>query len=82
MAAYNYLCEKCKEAVRTLSAQSDTHKDCGGKLRRTPGGASSQQIETIDNGIMARRVEQFDDMQELAHERVLNDPRITRYGNN
>ena len=79
MPVFNYRCESCGIGVRTMSRSSSTHKECGGKLVREPQGASSQKMDTIDNGLMAKKVERLTDVEELAHERAVNDPRITRY---
>lgn len=50
---------------------------CGGDMVRTPAGFSSQTIESLDNGIMARRVERYKDIEQLAYERSHTDYKKT-----
>jgi hypothetical protein len=64
--------EKVMVEVPCKSAQ------CRGLAKRTPTGASAQIVETLDNGLMARRLERPADAERLYKERSLNDPTKNR----
>ena len=51
------------------------HPECGASLVRTPKAPSTQTIETLDNGIMTKRVEQLKDIEQLMEERSHYNPR-------
>lgn len=77
MPIFDFVCDKCNSPIRTMNRTLKEHKDCGGKLVRKAEGASSQQYDTIDNGLMSRKLERLTNVEELAYERTKDDPRNT-----
>jgi hypothetical protein len=47
---------------------------CGADMKRAPRGATSRIIETRDNGVMSRRVEQLADVERIMNERAHKGP--------
>lgn len=78
MAIFDFHCQGCDKSVRTMSGTLKIHKGCGGTLVRTPTGALPQQTEVVDNGLMPRRVERLVGVEEMVHERAVEDPRFRR----
>ena len=78
MPIFDYRCELCGERVRTMKSSSKEHANCGGVLVRKPTGATSQQVEVVDNGLMPRRVERLAGVEEMVHERAVEDPRFRK----
>ena len=66
MPLYRWRCEKCGEATRKLLASRPKLGTCccGGKLIFVTN-AQAMVMESLDNGIMPRRVEQLKDVEEL-----------------
>lgn len=81
MALYYFHCPKCDKSEgrflkdRTRVLQQDC-LTCGERLTRTPQAPSSQVRESLDNGVMPRRVERLKDAEILHKERSRNDPRL------
>lgn len=50
---------------------------CSKPLKRTPKPASTSIMETLDNGLMPRKVERLANAEEIFHDRsqIENDPR-------
>jgi DNA-directed RNA polymerase subunit RPC12/RpoP len=83
MALYYYFCEKCNKEVKRLLTPAKAKmeqicKDCSTVLLRTPKDSSFAIKEVIDNGLQARRAEQFSGSAELLKEREHN-ARIKKY---
>lgn len=53
-----------------------TCKVCAFPLGRTPSAPSTQVMETLDNGVMAKKVVRFKDADALARQRAASDPRL------
>ena len=73
----NLKCEKCgaeqKRMVATIQ-QRPACQDCGGPTIRVPLAPSIKVEETIDNGIMARRVTRLSRAEELVKNRQPKTP--------
>lgn len=79
MPAFNLKCAECgastRRLARTFLLVNLTCDTCGGKLQRDPHGPSAQVMESLDNGLMPRRVERLRDAERLMKERSQNaDP--------
>lgn len=76
MPLYHFKCSRCGPVQRLLDVEvvesGPIHcKKCGEILIRTPKGASTNAMEYIDSGIMARAVERPADAQRLFKEREI-----------
>ena len=76
MPMYYYACE-CGAKVRLLRTVAQQHDvvvckgvTCGKFMKRNPQGASSKIVETRDNGLMSKRIEQPADVERLNWERA------------
>ena len=76
MPAVTYRCPKCGwELKRVTSGRPDPSvpcrgkMDCGGTANRVIGSPTVKVVETMDNGLMARPVEQIKDIGEIMKER-------------
>jgi hypothetical protein len=69
--AYHLMCEKCLKRVRKLLPKFEGSTcECGGPYKRLEANKMSAQIkETLDNGIMVRKVERLHNVEELVKER-------------
>ena len=87
MPLYHFRCPKCGPVQRILDVASVESgpiscKKCGETLVRTPRGASTNVMETIDSGLQYKAVERPADAQrifkerELEHDREYGDGRI------
>lgn len=79
MPTFNLKCCQCGASVRKLARSfllvNLTCDACGGKLERNPDGPSASVMETLDNGLMPRRLERLRDSEQLHKERAMNaDP--------
>lgn len=74
MPLYYFLCSDCGDQTRKLLEPSEAKVSppckCGGDLKRDPHPPSNQVKETLDNGIMARKVERYSDAEELYRNRA------------
>lgn len=79
MALYHFICQGCGEATRRILEPSEvnglTCKGCGAALKRDPQPPSTQVLERLDNGAMARRVERLSNAEQLYRDRANADPR-------
>lgn len=80
MPMFYFTCPSCGKDVKVLrspeAVKSGVRCDCGSDMKRNPRGASSRIVETRDNGVMSRRVEQPADVERLMAERSkVKDPR-------
>jgi hypothetical protein len=74
MPRYYYTCDACNEErslILPAGQQNNPQKCkvCEGGLRRSPRGGTSRVVETRDNGVMSRTVEQPADVERLQFER-------------
>lgn len=78
MPRYYFKCHKCSASrgvLRSLDHKADPLVcACGETMQRDPRGASSKIVETRDNGVMSRSVEQPADVERLMWERAHQDP--------
>jgi putative FmdB family regulatory protein len=79
MPRYLFACAACKHKLgKRLEAGQQTNPQscprCGAVMERAPSPPSTQVLETLDNGIMARRVERLANAEELLRERAKSDP--------
>ena len=73
MPLYYYQCSVCfKESRRICSPEeSKTPPLCCEKpMVRAARGVSSRCVETLDNGVMGRKLERLTDAERLYHERA------------
>lgn len=77
---YRYDCPTCGEIKRLLTVKASKKpqvcKECGSDLTRAAKGASSKIVETLDNGIMARKVERLADAERIFKERSENHHKL------
>lgn len=83
MPMYYFTCDSCAESqgLRLKPGEQKAPRacpKCGTALRRDPRPPSTQVMESIDNGIMPRRVERLADAQRLFKDRAANDPQLKR----
>lgn len=73
MPLYYFQCSKCLKEQRRILTLEESKKeqacDCGYSLRRTPKPPSSRVTETLDNGVMTRKLERLADAERLFAER-------------
>lgn len=86
MPIFNFVCSSCKQPTKRLLDKVSEVADkecrkalpnggvCLGKLVHTPTGASSQVVERLDNGAMAKVLERYADAEVVFKER--KDARI------
>lgn len=75
-------CLKCKECgvfrrklAKTWALVNLKCPDCDGEMERAPEGPATQVMESLDNGVMVRRVERFRDAERMYKERAASaDP--------
>jgi DNA-directed RNA polymerase subunit RPC12/RpoP len=76
MALFNFRCNDCKKTISLFHRNKSKTAvcKCGSKeLIREATGASSQVLETIDNGLMARKIERAPDIEETMKKRTQED---------
>lgn len=82
MPLYQFDCRECGAAVRLLLTVAQykekdlTCGSCNSKLHRAAVPPTSTSVEVRDNGLMARSVETYSNMEEMVKERSRNDPRV------
>lgn len=82
MPLYHFVCKTCQKKTRKILDATASQLvslqlscDCGGSLEREQvDGPSSQKVETLDNGIMTKKVERLADA-----ERIFDEYRKTEY---
>jgi putative FmdB family regulatory protein len=74
MPLFNYRCSSCgltKSVIRRFKAKKNPPScSCGTVMTRAPKPPSSRVVETIDNGVMPKRVEKLVDAERLFKERA------------
>lgn len=77
MPLYRWKCPGCQKVSRTIAETRPALVDCqcGGKPVFVTGG-SSMVMETLDNGVMARKLERLADVEEKIADRnaLVNKP--------
>jgi hypothetical protein len=74
MPIYNFICPGCEVTHRKLLTPEEAEKSwacvvCGFDLVRNPNPPSMAVKETVDNGIMTKKVEIYKDNTEVYKER-------------
>lgn len=73
MPSYRFECPSCNNSASKVM-NSPTGRvvvcKCGTQMNRVPTGPTSRIVETRDNGIMTRAVEQLADVERLSRERA------------
>lgn len=74
MPLYYYACPGCGAEVKKIrsperAGDEVSCRGCGGQMRRSPRGPTTTTKETLDNGLMTRRVERPANAEELYRER-------------
>lgn len=73
MPLYNFNCNLCgKNKQRICNAKESKEIiscDCGGQFMRNPLPPTTRITETLDNGIMPRKVERLSEAERLFKER-------------
>lgn len=71
MPAFHLKCQKCQKAIRKLLPKFEVlNCECGGEFHRSnTDGPSTVIKETLDNGVMVRKVERIHNIDELVKER-------------
>ena len=80
MPLYYFKCVGCKTPKSVICKSKDLKKprfclECGQSLVRAPKGFSSNITETLDNGIMVRKIERIAGAEEIFKERAKKDSR-------
>jgi hypothetical protein len=75
MPAFNFKCRACGPFRKLLDRSAKAHPcpKCSSPARRDPKPPTSNVTETLDNGIMARRVERIQGATEIYSERARQD---------
>lgn len=79
MPLYNFRCATCKQTTRKLMKveayealeSASIQCKCGGAAKREMQAASSQTMEVLDNGLVARRVERLSEAERIFKEREI-----------
>jgi hypothetical protein len=70
---YYFICRQCKEPLRKVIEPEKVKglrcPKCQGKLKRYPSPPAVHFKNHIDNGLMPKGLENFDDAQQITHER-------------
>lgn len=79
---FRFQCSACAEylmrltdakGARAFEGAACTKQGCSGTYARAPKPPSTLVTESLDNGIMARRVERIADAERIYKERARND---------
>ncbi len=74
MPLYRFFCAVCDKTVRKMLEPGEQIQPqycaCGEILARSTPATSSEVVETIDNGLMTRRVERHPEAERLFRERA------------
>lgn len=67
MPIYFYLCPSCGlTIIRVLKKEEPTTPcDCGADAKRAPKAPTTRITETLDNGIMVRKLERLADAEQI-----------------
>jgi len=78
MPLYRFFCAVCDKTVRKMLEPGEQIQAqyciCGESLARSTPATSSEVVETIDNGLMTRRVERHPEAERLYRERAAMGP--------
>lgn len=83
MPSYSYRCEACDIDYRILRLrppQSYVCSSCNQPAKRVEVNVTSRIVETLDNGLMPRRVERPADAERLFKERAAEDVKRLKNG--
>jgi len=73
MPAVTYRCPSCgTEVSAVVFKRPEPHvpcSRCGGTAHRVAGAPAARVVETLDNGVVTRRVERMKDIEEILRER-------------
>lgn len=72
MPLYYFRCSHCGTASRRILKPEEAGSQtctCGAFVTRTPQPPSTQVMETLDNGVMTKRLERLADAERLFAER-------------
>jgi putative FmdB family regulatory protein len=83
MPFYRFECKVCGHRKRKMlpsgqQTQPVACEKCQSTMWRDPNPPSTQVLEKLDNGLMAKPVERLADAERLYHERALTDPKRNR----
>ena len=76
MPIYYFHCPECQETVRkllkpeALEGMTPYCPKCHKAMERSPQPPTAKIVETLDNGIMVRRVERLADAEQIHKERA------------
>ena len=70
-------CQKPRTVICSVKKVDDkrTCDSCEGELVRTPVGPGTSCVETLDNGLMAKKIERLSNAEEIYRERSEKDSR-------
>jgi hypothetical protein len=64
------VCSAEKRRVCSAEEAQCPPECCGQAMKRTPRGATSRVVESLDNGVMTKRLERLADAERLFRERA------------
>lgn len=78
MPAYEFECPVCHKRQRAILSPEEAkdqnipckEENCAGKLRRKSKAPTTQITETLDNGLMPRKLERLADAEKIHDERA------------
>lgn len=72
MPLFYYTCAKCAKTTRKILSKPEVSIkcECGHDAERSARGGSSMVMESLDNGVMTKKLERLADAERLFHERV------------
>lgn len=75
MPLFNYACSNCNFIKRSLKSDPPTCPACNIHMVRKLEGPTTKILETLDNGIMTKKVERLSDAERIFKERHEADQR-------
>lgn len=80
MPIFNYQCLHCEESSRKLLTPEQASavqlcKKCGAALERNVSPPTARVTETLDNGIMPRRLERLADAEQIYRDHAKTGPK-------
>ena len=74
MPLFYYKCSICKKPGRRICSPEEAEEHpplcCGVPMVRAPQGPTARVVETLDNGVMTKKLERLADAERLFHERA------------
>lgn len=73
MPLYRYRCDSCgatRRRICPVARAGEAPTCCEAPMARQATGASSQAVETLDNGVMSRSITRLVDAERLFHDRA------------